>query len=68
MMHIPEALLRRTGWTDAGNRPSGKDITSIWYAFHAPDAGAEQVFRDERVKELLELPLEPRLELQEFAL
>jgi hypothetical protein len=38
------------------------------YVFHAPDAGAEQVFRDERVKELLELPLEPRLELQEFAL
>jgi hypothetical protein len=38
------------------------------YAFHAPDAETEQTFRDELVKELLDLPLDPRLELKEFLL
>lgn len=38
------------------------------YAFHAPDATAEQAFRDELVKELLDWPLEPELESKEFTL
>ena len=38
------------------------------YAFHAPDARAGQAFREELVKELLDLPLESKLESKEFAL
>lgn len=38
------------------------------YAFHVPDAPADQAFRDELVKELLDLPIDPSLESREFAL
>jgi hypothetical protein len=38
------------------------------YAFHAPDVAADQAFRDELVKELLDLPVDPSLETREFAL
>ncbi len=37
------------------------------YAFHAPDAVADQAFREELVKELLDLPIDPTLETREFA-
>ena len=38
------------------------------YAFHAPDASADQVFRSEIVKELLDITIDPALEAREFAL
>jgi len=38
------------------------------YAFHAPTSKQEQEFREELVKELLDLPLDPTLETREFAL
>ena len=38
------------------------------YAFHAPTSKQDQEFREELVKELLELPLDPTLETKEFAL
>lgn len=38
------------------------------YAFHAPDTVADQAFREELVKELLDLPIAPTLETREFAL
>jgi hypothetical protein len=38
------------------------------YAFHAPNAAADQAFREELVKELLDLPIDPTLEAREFAL
>lgn len=38
------------------------------YAFHAQDDAAEQVFREELVKELLDLAVSPALETREFAL
>lgn len=38
------------------------------YAFHAQNKAGDQAFRDELVKELLDLPIEPRLEQREFAL
>jgi hypothetical protein len=37
------------------------------YAFHAPSSDKEQLFRDELLKELLDLPLDPSLETEEFA-
>jgi hypothetical protein len=38
------------------------------YAFHAPDKEQDRVFREDLVKELLDLPLDPTLEMREFAL
>lgn len=38
------------------------------YAFHAPNNTADQAFREELVKELLDLPIDPTLETREFAL
>ena len=38
------------------------------YAFHAPASKHDQKFREELVKELLDLPLDPTLETMEFAL
>lgn len=38
------------------------------YAFHAPNLAAEQAFREELVKELLDLPIDPTLETKEFTL
>jgi len=38
------------------------------YAFHAPSKADDQSFREELVKELLDLPLDPALERKEFAL
>jgi hypothetical protein len=38
------------------------------YAFHAPDPAADQTFREELVKELLDLPIDPTLETREFVL
>jgi TIR domain len=38
------------------------------YAFHAPGPVQEQTFRQELVKELLDLPIDPTLETREFAL
>jgi hypothetical protein len=38
------------------------------YAFDAPTSKQEQEFREELVKELLDLPLDPTLETREFAL
>ena len=37
------------------------------YAFHSPNKAADQMFRDELVKELLDLPIDPTLESREFA-
>lgn len=37
------------------------------YAFHAPNLAADQTFREELVKELLDLPIDPTLETREFA-
>lgn len=36
------------------------------YAFHAPPSDAKGSFRDELVRELLDLPLDERLEAKEF--
>lgn len=38
------------------------------YAFHAPNTAQDQTFREELVKELLDLPIDPALERREFAL
>lgn len=38
------------------------------YAFHAPDKLQDKAFREELVKELLDLPIDPTLETREFAL
>jgi hypothetical protein len=38
------------------------------YAFHTPGPVQDQEFKEELVKELLDLPLEPALEMREFAL
>jgi hypothetical protein len=38
------------------------------YAFHAPGGEREQSFKEELLKELLDLPLGPALEAREFAL
>lgn len=38
------------------------------YAFHAPNTGSSNAFREELVKELLDLPIDPTLERREFAL
>jgi hypothetical protein len=38
------------------------------YAFHAPGPVQDQAFREELVKELLDLPIDPTLETREFAL
>jgi hypothetical protein len=38
------------------------------YSFHAPNSTADQAFREELVKELLDLPIDPTLETKEFAL
>jgi len=38
------------------------------YAFHAPDPAADEVFRVELARELLDLPIDPALETREFAL
>jgi hypothetical protein len=38
------------------------------YAFHAPGPAQEQAFKEELVKELLDLPIDPTLEKREFAL
>jgi hypothetical protein len=37
------------------------------YAFHASGEAADQAFREELVKELLDLPIDPALEAKEFA-
>lgn len=38
------------------------------YAFHAPGPAQDQAFKEELVKELLDLPIDPTLEVREFAL
>lgn len=38
------------------------------YAFHAPGPVQDRTFREELVKELLDLPIDPTLETREFAL
>lgn len=38
------------------------------YAFQAPSADRQQSFRDELLRELLDLPIDPVLEAKEFAL
>lgn len=38
------------------------------YAFHAPGPVQDQTFREELVKELLDLPIDPTLEAREFVL
>jgi hypothetical protein len=38
------------------------------YAFHAPPSDTRRLFRDELVRELLDLPLDERLEAKEFVL
>jgi hypothetical protein len=38
------------------------------YAFHALGSGQEEEFRSELVRELLDLPIDPRLEAKEFSL
>jgi hypothetical protein len=38
------------------------------YAFHAPNRTQDQAFREELVKELLDLPIDPTLETKEFVL
>jgi hypothetical protein len=38
------------------------------YAFHAPISDAQQLFREELLRELLDLPLDERLLTTEFAL
>ncbi len=38
------------------------------YAFHAPGPVQDQAFREELVKELLDVPIDPTLEMREFSL
>jgi len=38
------------------------------YVFHAPDKAQDRAFREEFVKELLDVPIDPTLQTREFAL